>query len=129
MMVLLAACTWSALCTAASVTSVLDLPPGPQFSPAQKQAQLALGAALPARINEAYAAGAAEVSVPAGDYRWAAPTSGADIWPLVLESLRRPPDNPFTISADGVVTLWFEARNGVCNSPNISLLSHFFMQN
>ena len=114
MMALLAACTWAALWPAASATSVLDLPPGPQFSPAQKKAQLALGAALPAQITAAYTAGAAEVSVPAGDYRWAAPTSGADIWPLVLESLRRPPEDPFTISADGAVTLWFETRNGVC---------------
>jgi hypothetical protein len=42
--------------TAASDVSVLDLPPGPQFSAAEKQRQMVLGAALPTRIQAAHAA-------------------------------------------------------------------------
>ena len=96
---------------AASTVVLLDLPPGPQFSAGQKQQQIALGVGLPSRIVAAHAAGASAFRVPAGDYRWAAPTTGADVWPLVLDSLHRTVGSLFTIEADGA-TFWFETRGG-----------------
>ena len=52
----------SAAATAAAITlpfqespvSVVDLPPGPQFTPAQKQRQIQLGAALRGQIVAAH---------------------------------------------------------------------------
>ena len=99
---------------------VLDLPPGPQFSPAEKQQQIVRGAELPARILAAHAAGVATFRVPPGDYRWPAPATAADTWPLVLESLQRSVDNPFTIDADGVA-FWFETRGrGFLPAPHVT---------
>jgi hypothetical protein len=114
---------WYVACVLASTAvtaSVLDLPPGPQFSPAEKQRQTVLGAALPAKVLAAYAAGASGFQVPPGGYRWPAVTTGADIWPLVFVSLRRPADSPFTIDASGA-TFFFETRGaGFEPAPHVS---------
>ena len=53
-----------------SPVSVVDLPPGPQFTPAQKQRQIQLGAALRGQIVAAHAADAAEYRVPPGNYQF-----------------------------------------------------------
>lgn len=101
-------------------SSVVSLPPGPQFSAAQKKAQRELGSRLVAHITAAYSSGAAVVTVPAGNYRWAPPAAAADVWPLVLDSLIRPPEDPFTILAYGV-TLWFDTRNsGLDPAPHVT---------
>ena len=113
-----------------SPVSVVDLPPGPQFTPAQKQRQIQLGAALQGQIVAAHAADAAEYRVPPGNYRYPAATAAADVdknlsipkefWPLVLDSLRRPADFPFTVDATGV-TLWFETRGGgLASAPHVT---------
>ena len=126
------ALVWCSAAAAAAVTlpfqespvskpvSVVDLPPGPQFTPAQKQRQIQLGAALRGQIVAAHAADAAEYRVPPGNYRYPAPTAAADVWPLVLDSLRRAAGFPFTVDATGV-TLWFETRGGgLASAPHVT---------
>jgi hypothetical protein len=110
----------STLKTDDTAVSTMNLPPGPQFSAAQKQQQMVLGAALPAKIAAAHATGISAFRVTPGDYRWPAPTTAADTWSLVLDSLQRSADDPFTIDANGV-TFWFETRGrGFEPAPHVT---------
>jgi hypothetical protein len=79
-------------------------PPGPQFSAAAKQQQLAMGAGVLPAIEACVASGARTCSpLPPGDYRFPLVRTG---YQLELRGLRRPASNPLTLDLRGV-TFWF----------------------
>jgi hypothetical protein len=91
---------------------ILDYPPGPQFSPAQKQQQRQLGKAILNKIVAAHKSGASSFTIPAANYRWVADQgSPQDVYSVVLDSLRRPSGSTFTIYAEGT-TFWIDTRSG-----------------
>lgn len=82
-----------------------DNPPGPSFSDAEKQLQLAEGQRIRSEILAAFHAGLDSYTIPAGDYRF-----GAD-WHVAgdsfaLQGLHRSEENPFRINGYGA-TFWF----------------------
>jgi hypothetical protein len=80
-----------------------ECPPGPQFSPAEKAAQLARGAAALPALESCAASGAAVCALAPGDYRFPPARAG---YQLEVRGLRRPPANPLTLDLRGV-TFWF----------------------
>ena len=72
-----------------------DLPAGPQFSEAEKEAQRGRGGEVMPMVMKAFESGAAEVRIPPGDYRFGQERwEGAKvIFPLGFEDMqRRRPD-------------------------------------
>ena len=102
-----------------------DCPPGPQFSAAQKAAQLAAGAAVLPAIA-ACAAGGARTCAPLapGDYRFPHTRTG---YQLELRGLQRPLSNPLTLDLRGV-TFWFTTSEMAppFPGPTGALLLHLY---
>jgi hypothetical protein len=92
-----------------AATFGFDLPAGPQFTEAEKEAQRQRGRELLPLIRKAFDAGAAEIRVPPGDYRFAPERQegGRVVFPLAFNDMRRDEAHPFLIDATGV-TLWFD---------------------
>ncbi len=86
-----------------------DAPPRPQFAEAEREAQRERGRGFLPRVLAAFSNGAAEVRIPAGDYRFAsaAEQGGKAEYALCFDGLRRADDRPLFIEAAGV-TLWFD---------------------
>ena len=86
-----------------------DAPPGPQFSDAEKFAQLERGRGVIPLVMRACAAGEAGVRIPPGDYRFGSARAGGGPGAFLLDfqDLQRDADNPFLIDATGV-TFWFD---------------------
>jgi hypothetical protein len=81
-----------------------ECPPGPQFSAAEKAAQLRAGAQVLPAIEGCVAAGAlACAPLAPGDYRFPLARRG---YQLELRGLQRPPSRPLTLDLRGV-TFWF----------------------
>ena len=85
------------------------LPPGPQFSDAEKQAQREAGKTIVPLVLNAYSNGAESVRILPGDYRFGYEHWGRDGVHHALEfaNLRRDADHPLTIDATGA-TFWFD---------------------
>ena len=86
-----------------------DLPAGPQFTAAEKEAQRERGKGVMPMVMKAFDSGAAEVRIPSGDYRF-----GQELWqgakvifPLGFENMERDAAHPFVIDATGA-TFWFD---------------------
>jgi hypothetical protein len=86
-----------------------DLPAGPQFTEAEKEAQRELGKGVMPMVMKAFESGAESVRIPPGDYRFGQERwQGAKvIYPLGFENLQRDAEHPFVIDASGV-TFWFD---------------------
>lgn len=86
-----------------------DLPAGPQFTDAEKEAQRQRGREVLPLIKRAFESGAGEVRIPPGDYRFGQERwQGAKvIYPLGFENLERDADHYFLIDASGA-TFWFD---------------------
>lgn len=86
-----------------------DLPAGPQFTDAEKEAQRVRGREVMPMVMQAFESGAAEVRIPPGDYRFGQERyEGAKvIYPLGFEKMRRDAAHPFVIDASGA-TFWFD---------------------
>jgi len=86
-----------------------DLPAGPQFTQAEKEAQRERGKDVMPRVMKAFESGSETVRIPPGDYRF-----GQERWqgtkaifPLGFENLQRDAEHPFVIDATGA-TFWFD---------------------
>lgn len=86
-----------------------DLPAGPQFSEAEKEAQRVRGCQVMPMVMKAFDSGADSVRIPPGDYRFGQERwQGAKvIYPLGFENLQRDAAHPFVIDASGA-TFWFD---------------------
>ena len=86
-----------------------DAPAGPQFTDAEKETQRARGKEIMPLVMKAFAAKAAEVRIPPGDYRFGQERyQGAKaIFPLGFEDMLRDAEHPFVIDATGA-TFWFD---------------------
>jgi hypothetical protein len=86
-----------------------DLPAGPQFTEAEKEAQRELGKGVMPMVMKAFESGAESVRIPPGDYRFGQERwQGAKvIYPLGVENLQRDAEHPFVIDATGA-TFWFD---------------------
>lgn len=86
-----------------------DLPAGPQFTEAEKEAQRERGREVMPTVMTAFESGAGEVRIPPGDYRFGQERwQGAKvIYPLGFENLQRDAAHPFVIDASGA-TFWFD---------------------
>ena len=86
-----------------------DLPAGPQFTDAEKEAQRERGRGVLPKVMHAFESGASEVRIPPGDYRFGQERyEGAKaIFPLGFERMQRDHEHPFTIDASGA-TFWFD---------------------
>jgi hypothetical protein len=86
-----------------------DLPSGPQFSDAEREAQRARGRTVLPLIKRAFDSGAGEVRIPPGDYRFGQERyEGARvIYPMGFDNMLRDSAHPFVIDATGA-TLWFD---------------------
>jgi hypothetical protein len=86
-----------------------DLPAGPQFTDAEKEAQRVRGREVMPMVMQAFESGAAEVRIPPGDYRFGQERyEGAKvIYPLGFEKMQRDAANPYVIDASGA-TFWFD---------------------
>ncbi len=86
-----------------------DLPEGPQFSDAEKEAQRERGKEVVPLVTKAFAGGADAVRIPPGDYRFGQERyEGAKvIYPLAFEDMQRDAAHPFVIDATGA-TFWFD---------------------
>ncbi len=86
-----------------------DAPAGPQFTEAEKEAQIELGKGVMPMVMKAFNSGAGEVRIPPGDYRFGQERyQGAKaIFPLGFENMQRDADHPFVIDATGA-TFWFD---------------------
>lgn len=86
-----------------------DLPAGPQFTEAEKEAQRARGSEVMPMVMKAFESGAAEMRIPPGDYRFGQERwQGAKvIYPLGFEDMQRDAAHPFVIDASGA-TFWFD---------------------
>ena len=86
-----------------------DLPAGPQFTEAEKEAQRELGKGVMPMVMKAFESGADSVRIPPGDYRFGQERwQGAKvIYPLGFENLQRDAEHPFVIDATGA-TFWFD---------------------
>ncbi|MDH4475880.1 MAG: right-handed parallel beta-helix repeat-containing protein [Verrucomicrobiaceae bacterium] len=86
-----------------------DLPAGPQFTEAEKEAQRELGKGVMPRVMKAFESGAESVRIPPGDFRFGQERwQGAKvIYPLGFENLQRDAEHPFVIDATGA-TFWFD---------------------
>jgi hypothetical protein len=86
-----------------------DLPAGPQFSEAEKEAQRVRGGEVMPMVMKAFESGAGEVRIPPGDYRFGQERwEGAKvIFPLGFENMQRDAAHPFVIDASGA-TFWFD---------------------
>lgn len=84
-------------------------PAGPRFTDEEKAAQRDRGREVARLVRDAFDRGAAAVTIPPGDYRFA--KDGWDregaVYALHFRDMQREADHPFRIIADGV-TLWFE---------------------
>ncbi len=80
-----------------------DLPAGPQFTDAEKEAQRVRGREVMPMVMKAFESGAAEVRLP-GDYRFGQERyEGAKvIYPLGFEKMRRDAAHPFVIHRTGL---------------------------
>ncbi len=89
-----------------------DLPAGPQFTEAEKDAQRARGREVMPIVMKALESGAAEVRIPPGDYRFGQERwQGAKvIYPLGFEAMQRDAAHPFVIDASGA-TFWFDLND------------------
>jgi hypothetical protein len=86
-----------------------DLPAGPQFSEAEKQAQREMGTGVMPMVMRAFERGEESVRIPPGDYRfgqgrWQGATA---IYPMGFENMQRNAAHPFVIDATGA-TFWFD---------------------
>ena len=114
-----------ACCLARARAFCWECPPGPQFSAAQKAAQLAAGAAVLPAIAACVASGArACAPLAPGDYRFPLSRQG---YQLELRGLRRPPSNPLTLDLRGV-TFWFTTgqMSPPYRGPAGALLLHLY---
>ena len=86
-----------------------DLPAGPQFSEAEKEAQRECGKEVLPKVQKAFDAGAESVMIPPGDYRFGKGTWDKDgpVYALDFRGLKREAAKPFRILAHGV-TFWFD---------------------
>ena len=86
-----------------------DAPPRPPFTAEERAAQRERGKGLLPLVVAAHAAGAAEVRLPPGEYRFpSAEEQGARSgYALCFDGLQRPDDQPLVVEATGV-TLWFD---------------------
>ena len=86
-----------------------DLPAGPQFTDAEKEAQRERGKEIMPMVMKAFVSGAGEVRIPAGDYRFGQERwQGAKVnFPLGFENMQRDAEHPFVIDATGA-TFWFD---------------------
>jgi hypothetical protein len=86
-----------------------DLPAGPQFTEAEKEAQRELGKGVMPMVMKAFESGAEGVRIPPGDYRFGQERwQGAKvIYPLGFEDMQRDAAHPFVIDATGA-TFWFD---------------------
>ncbi|MBK8094858.1 MAG: right-handed parallel beta-helix repeat-containing protein [Verrucomicrobiaceae bacterium] len=86
-----------------------DLPAGPQFTEAEKEAQRELGKGVMPMVMKAFEAGAESVTLAPGDYRFGQERwQGAKvIFPLGFENMQRDAAHPFVIDATGA-TFWFD---------------------
>ncbi|MEK0445430.1 MAG: hypothetical protein RLZZ399_751 [Verrucomicrobiota bacterium] len=86
-----------------------DLPAGPQFTEAEKEAQRELGKGVMPMVMKAFESGAESVRIPPGDYRFEQERwQGAKvIYPLGFEDMQRAATHPFVIDATGA-TFWFD---------------------
>jgi hypothetical protein len=86
-----------------------DLPAGPQFTEAEKEAQRELGKGVMPMVMKAFESGAESVRIPPGDYRFGQERwQGAKvIYPLGFEDMQRDAEHPFVIDATGA-TFWFD---------------------
>ncbi len=86
-----------------------DLPAGPQFTEAEKEAQRVRGREVMPLVMKAFESGAAEVRIPPGDYRFGQERwEGAKvIFPLGFENMQRDAAHPFVIDASGA-TFWLD---------------------
>jgi hypothetical protein len=86
-----------------------DLPAGPQFTEAEKEAQRELGKGVMPMVMKAFESGAESVRIPPGDYRFGQERwQGAKvIYPLGFEDMQRDAGRPFVIDATGA-TFWFD---------------------
>ena len=86
-----------------------DLPAGPQFTEAEKEAQRELGKRVMPMVMKAFESGADSVRIPPGDYRFGQERwQGAKvIYPLGFENMQRDAGHPFVIDATGA-TFWFD---------------------
>jgi len=80
-----------------------DLPAGPQFTEAEKEAQRELGKGVMPMVMKAFESGAESVRIPPGDFRFGQERwQGAKvIYPLGFENLQRDAEHPFVIDATG----------------------------
>jgi hypothetical protein len=89
-----------------------DLPAGPQFSEAEKEAQRVRGGEVMPMVMKAFESSAGEVRIPPGDYRFGQERwQGAKvIFPLGFENMQRDAAHPFLIDAIGAsgATFWFD---------------------
>jgi len=86
-----------------------DDPPRPRFTEDERKQQRERGSGLLPLVRAAFDAGAAEVRIPPGHYRFAsaAEQGGKAGYALLFDGLRRGEDRPFVIDATGA-TLWFD---------------------
>lgn len=86
-----------------------DLPAGPQFTEAEKEAQRELGKGVMPMVMKAFESGADSVRIAPGDYRFGQERwQGAKvIYPLGFENMQRDAEHPFVIDATGA-TFWFD---------------------
>jgi arylsulfatase B len=99
-----------------------DHPAGPQFTDADKQAQLDKGNGIAGLVRMAFDSGAASVTIPPGDYRFGQETWGKDgpIYPLEFRGMNRDAAHPFRIIAEGV-TFWFNLPPDQAPSAHFAL--------
>ena len=99
-----------------------DLPAGPQFSEAEKEAQRARGREVMPMVMKAFESGAAEVRIPPGDYRFGKGTWDKDgpVYALDFRGMKREAAKPFRIVAHGV-TFWFELPPDQAPSAHFAL--------
>jgi len=86
-----------------------DLPAGPRFTEAEKEAQRERGKDVMPRVMKAFESGEGSVRIPTGDYRFGQERwQGAKaIFPLGFENMQRDAEHPFVIDATGA-TFWFD---------------------
>ncbi|MFZ4764960.1 MAG: right-handed parallel beta-helix repeat-containing protein [Roseimicrobium sp.] len=99
-----------------------DLPAGPQFTDAEKDAQRGRGKDVMPMVRKAFEAGAAEVRIPPGDYRFGKGTWDKDgpVYALDFRGMKREAAKPFRILAHGV-TFWFELPPDQAPSAHFAL--------
>ena len=86
-----------------------DLPAGPQFTEAEKEAQRVRGSEVMPMVMKAFESGAESVRIPPGDYRFGQErqVGNKTLYPLHFQNMKRDAAHPFVIDATGA-TFWFD---------------------